>query len=241
MLLWKVPGEPTPDMYDDESSLIPTTANPELQTALRWWQSRWSMVATQQAEGIRDGLLQEVFALRRELELSSLATTPPDSNRLQGWIHTLEDLHQQLDNLGDQLSPPYQTDDLALAIQDLLGYWQKKHPVIHVKMGVLSQIKMNNSEFNRVVLFAIEQLLLLIVRIEDVIMIRIELVAKSTDLVLSVIVNRSRSKSPLPESVLAELGCLQEVLPILTCGRLISRPGAQGVSYEFCWANLEPY
>lgn len=232
-------------MHDDESlPLIATTGTKlGLQTALRWWQSRWSMVAAQQAEGIRDCLLQEVFALRRDLELSLLAATPPDSNQLQHWIHTLEYLHQRLERLGNQISPPYQTDDLALAIQDLLKYWHKKHPASHVKVGLLSPLKTTDSEFNpefnRIILFAVEQLLTLIARIEDVIMVRIEAVAKNTDFVLSVSVTRSESESPLPESVLVELGYLQEVWPILTCGQLISRQQAQGISCKFCWANLE--
>lgn len=88
---------------------------------LRWWHRRQAQWLNHQAEAIRNGLLQDLLALRRQLELQA--------GDRQTCLGAMEQLYTALENLGDQLSSPYGQDSLPLAIRYALQPWQDQLPL----------------------------------------------------------------------------------------------------------------
>lgn len=80
---------------------------------LRWWYRHQAQWLNREADTIRNGLLQDLFAVRRQLEL-----LPGD-----GGLAAVEHLYQSLEDLGNRLSSPYLHDSLPLAIQQALASW----------------------------------------------------------------------------------------------------------------------
>jgi hypothetical protein len=82
---------------------------------LRWWHQHQTQWLASEADAVRNGLLQELFAVRRRLELMA----GDDIHALA----TVERLYDALENLGDRLSSPYVQESLPLAIQHALKGW----------------------------------------------------------------------------------------------------------------------
>lgn len=82
---------------------------------LRWWHQHQTQWLASEADGVRNGLLQELFAVRRQLELMA----GDDIHSLA----TIERLYDALENLGDRLSSPYGQESLPLALQHALKGW----------------------------------------------------------------------------------------------------------------------
>ncbi|MBD1874988.1 hypothetical protein H6F75_15985 [Nodosilinea sp. FACHB-131] len=85
---------------------------------LRWWYRHQAQWLNREADAIRNGLLQDLFAVRRQLEL-----LPGD-----GGLAAVEHLYQSLEDLGNRLSSPYLHDSLPLAIQQALANWPTQVP-----------------------------------------------------------------------------------------------------------------
>lgn len=131
----------------------------EAQQALQWWDHQQAIHTRQQAEQIREDLLQELFTMRRSLEL---APTGAILELPEGWLDKFEQLHHSLEQIGYALSPPYVEENLALAIQYLLEQLQLEQPGLTVQMQLDNQpdrSEHNRSEHNRVILMALDQLL----------------------------------------------------------------------------------
>lgn len=94
---------------------------------LRWGYQRQANQLGNEAEKIREGLLQESFALRRSLELA-LADDRACTKEVKTWLTQMETIQHSLEALTDRLSPPYLNDSLPLAIQHILQHWQTTHP-----------------------------------------------------------------------------------------------------------------
>ncbi|MBD2110338.1 MULTISPECIES: hypothetical protein [Cyanophyceae] len=80
---------------------------------LCWWHRHQAQWLNREADAIRNGLLQDLFAVRRQLEL-----LPGD-----GSLAAVEHLYHSLEALGNRLSSPYLHDSLPLAIQQALSDW----------------------------------------------------------------------------------------------------------------------
>lgn len=85
---------------------------------LRWWHRHQAQWLNREADAIRNGLLQDLFAVRRQLEL-----LPSNSG-----LATIEHLYQALEDLGNRLSSPYLHDSLPLAMQQALANWPPQIP-----------------------------------------------------------------------------------------------------------------
>lgn len=82
---------------------------------LRWWHQHQTQWLASEADAVRNGLLQDLFAVRRQLELMA----GEDIHALA----TVEHLYAALENLGDRLSSPYVQESLPLALQHALKSW----------------------------------------------------------------------------------------------------------------------
>lgn len=101
--------------------------------AWQWWQQQQVLQSHHTAESIRDGLLQQTFALRRYLEMAEsqpLATfsAEPRAAQTASWLTQFQALYQSLENLSNELSSPFVADSLPLALQFALENWQRSHP-----------------------------------------------------------------------------------------------------------------
>lgn len=88
--------------------------------AMREWYKQQAAVCARKADVIRDHSLQDLFAIRRGLELAATCCGTADTSQYQSWIHQLEALHHSLNTLIDTLIPPYLADSLPLAITTYL-------------------------------------------------------------------------------------------------------------------------
>lgn len=84
--------------------------------AIREWYEQQSALSAQEVDLIRDGSLQELFAIRRGLELAVATNFGTDSKQYRTWIQQLESLHLSLNHLIDSLVPPFATDSLPVAL-----------------------------------------------------------------------------------------------------------------------------
>ena len=96
------------------------------QSALQWWHQRQCDRQHHSAELIRDGLLQNLFALRRSLELTHAQQQPVSAEQL----HQLESLYGELETISNHLSPAFSRDNVTLAMQHILNRWQSEHPTV---------------------------------------------------------------------------------------------------------------
>ena len=96
-----------------------------MKQALQWWSEQQANQLWWQAELIRDGMLQEVFAMRRNLELSLLEDSVTSLEDNQNQLERIESLQRSLESLSSALSPLYLEESLPLAIQSML----KRQPV----------------------------------------------------------------------------------------------------------------
>ena len=88
---------------------------------LSWWHQHQTEWLVHEADAIRNGLLQDLFAMRRKLELLDL-----DDNAC---LAHMERLYQTLEALGNRLSSPFIHDSLPLAIQHTLSPLQATTPL----------------------------------------------------------------------------------------------------------------
>ena len=90
---------------------------------LRWWHQHQTQWLTGEADAIRNGLLQDLFAIRRQLELVTAGES--------AGLATVEQLYGALERLGDRLSSPYLEESLPLALQHALNDWPAQ---LHLKV-----------------------------------------------------------------------------------------------------------
>ncbi|MBD1855488.1 MULTISPECIES: hypothetical protein [Leptolyngbya] len=94
----------------------------------QWQSQRQFLRSHEEAEIIRDQLLQQSFMMRRGLESALIKT---HNLEIEACLEQLNLFHQSLNALSDRLSPPYLEDDLSLAIAYLLNSWKSEHTTIH--------------------------------------------------------------------------------------------------------------
>jgi hypothetical protein len=97
----------------------------KMRQAWQWWSQRQFLRSHEEAEIIRDRLLQQSFTIRRGLESALTETHDPS---VETCLEQFNLFHQSLNALSDRLSPPYLEDDFSLAIAHLLDSWKSEHP-----------------------------------------------------------------------------------------------------------------
>ena len=101
---------------------------------LQWWQQQRITSLKQEADVVRNGVLQEVFAIRRRLALCSAQQTAQKRDNLdcapQAVELDLEKIHTSLNQLSDRLDPPYIQESLPLAIGYAVDKWKASLPLI---------------------------------------------------------------------------------------------------------------
>jgi hypothetical protein len=131
----------------------------EMRSALQWWYSRQAWQTWQEAESIRNGLLQQSFSLRRSLELALAKLDATAKGEWQAELALIEQLHKSLQQTSDRLSPPYIRDNLPLAVQHLLERQRIRDSRLQLEMQLPTIWRLESYETSRAVLTTLEELL----------------------------------------------------------------------------------
>lgn len=213
------------------SWLLPS--HDQTQHALQWWHQRQVDRLHDGAELIRDGVLQDLFAIRRTLELAHEECEPASQKSLQ----QLEALHQRLEQVSNTLSPAFIQDSLPLAIQHWLHLWQGQHPQVSVTVHFADQ-EQASIPINRIVLMTLDEWL------------RLVSPHLSSDAALELALKRQgrltfltvRVKEPVPQKQraiahLQDLAYLHRSFQFLTGGH--SQQGVHGlwIEWQFSWSS----
>jgi hypothetical protein len=131
----------------------------EMARSLRWWQARQLVRQSDQAKEIRDGVLQESFALWRNLELV-LTNSINDPGQIEGaWLNRIETMQHSLAALSNHLAPPYVDDHLPLAVRSRLEHWHQIHPTLTVETILPQGWCQESGDASQILLMALDELL----------------------------------------------------------------------------------
>lgn len=132
----------------------------ETRKVLQWWEERHAEVDRHRAEAIRDGLLQELFALRRQLELP--AATDHPGNR-EDWLTTAEHIYTALRQLSENLDAPFLQESLPLAIQSAVERLQPHYPQLEIDLNLPPDWDYRAIQQNRVLLSGLMECLKIVI------------------------------------------------------------------------------
>ncbi len=202
----------------------------EMRRTLRWGHQRQAAQLCSESESIREGLLQESFAIRRSLELA-LAHDRADTKEVQTWLTQIETIQHSLEAVTNRLSPPYLNDSLPLAIQYVLKQWQVTHPALKLEIELPIAWDEEPIEQRRAILAFLNELLPMIASQplpETVLYVRLSQQAQSRLMIqLS-----TPNVSDLLSSAKTELTYLQQFFQVLADGKCYCR--RQGSTVTWC-------
>ena len=105
-----------------------STRRPDALELLRWWHQYQARKMNRTADCIRNGLMQELFAIRRQLEVSCQAEENADKFGCDLHLTNLEDLYNHLEHISHDLNSPF-LDSLPLALQHSVRPWCAQLPL----------------------------------------------------------------------------------------------------------------
>lgn len=129
-----------------------------VENALQWWYKKKLTQLESEANLIREQLLQESFAMRRNLELSSIKSDKFAACH-QKYIEQLESFHSSLKQLSDRLYPPYLNEGLPFALQHSVERWRERLPDCQFKLGLPQKWQQKSSTNDFIILNILEDLL----------------------------------------------------------------------------------
>ena len=139
------------------SSLRSQRATRQQQQAWHWWHNQQQQQQHIQAEIVRDGLLQEAFALRRYLEKSDHST-----DETAPYLEQFNQFYRSLENLSNELSPPFVDDSLPLALQFLLKHHGQSETSLDLEPD--TDWSSDSSDGNRTLISVVAELLPLLLQ-----------------------------------------------------------------------------
>ena len=116
---------------------------------LRWWHQYQIQMLNYEADLIRNGLLQDIVAMRQQLEVCC-------HSQVNSHLDSLKKLHRLVETLSDHLDPPYLHDSLPLALQHAAQPWQD---TIHLGIVLPTTWEAEPLEHNRLLIKFVENLL----------------------------------------------------------------------------------
>lgn len=126
-----------------------STDSPDQVDLLRWWHQYQAQLLNQEADLIRNGVLQEMFAMRRQLETSRLS-------QVDCPLTEIKRMYALIETLSDRLDPPYLQDSIPLALQHAAEVWRTK---LHLTLALPSIWESEPLEQSRLLILLTENLL----------------------------------------------------------------------------------
>lgn len=206
-----------------------------MRQALQWWHYRQSVRLEQEANAIRDGLLQRSFLLRRRLELPS-ETGPSAAS--PDWIGEISQFHQALEALSDRLWPPYLEDSLPLAIRALLESWKTRYPNLQFSLETPEDWRQDSPERSRLLLTAMDELFRILLPQASVQgTIALQLFLRNTTAELQICCTRPDDATPPSQLQQSELGFLRHAFRFLMPGTCFCRKYDHTTVWYFRWKS----
>lgn len=206
-------------------------ATQQQQQAWHWWNSQQQQQQHLQAEVVRDGLLQEAFALRRQLEQSSHAKDGSAT-----YIEQVNRFYQSLEKLSNQLSPPFVDDSLPLALQFLLKHYGQSNPSI--ELDPATDWSTDGADSNRTLLSVVAQILpLLVSDPQSELNVRLWRDGSMNNLQFVRKITNQQSQPALDSSV--EVQYLQEIFHSLMSGTLDIQRDDVELTCQLSWPAAE--
>jgi hypothetical protein len=199
-----------------------------IRKALKWWSHRQSMKFFWEAEKIRDELLQESFAIRRNLALS-VRETPTQ-------LQKIDNFHRSLVQLSDRLCPSTIEDSLPLSIESLLDTLIISSSHLHFQIDIPGYWQQESLERSLIILRCLEELF--IITIPDSIIpisiyINLKNAGNSGKLVIKI--TYPDISTLIMYSSLPELKYLQDSFNFLISGKCRYYHQSLSLSYIFFW------
>jgi hypothetical protein len=129
---------------------------PDCSELLRWWHRYQVQSLNEYSDDIRNGLLQNLFTVRRQMELSCLTPAEAGKHCCGQHLTELEKIYDQLEQLSSHLYSPYLEDSLPLALEHALQPWHSQLP-LHCQWS--SQWEVEPIEQNRLLISFTQSLL----------------------------------------------------------------------------------
>lgn len=204
--------------------------------AWQWWHQRQVAQLHEQAESIRDDLLQQTFAFRRYLE--STLTTQPSVENTEQWLTRFQTFYQSLEGLSNQLSPPFVTDSLPLALQSMVQTWQQSHPGLTVRLDVPSDWPECSSNNSQIVLSIVTDIIELLMFLDDNQQ-QFYLSLERQDRLCTLTFKHLNYPSVEKQSfaTMTEVRHLKEIFRSLTTGRLEIVTTESELAGQLCWQD----
>jgi hypothetical protein len=210
--------------------------------AWQWWQTQQTLQSHHTAESIRDGLLQQTFAFRRYLEDKTAehkaeSSAQPQAEQTARWLERFQTFHQSLESLSNQLSPPFTTDNLSLALQFVVKDWQKSYPALTLQL-ILPPDWSHSSHQNQAILSIVTGLLTLLIPKGSTAH-HLQLTLSSENSLHSLTLQIDGLSPDDTKTIFAspEVRHLKEIFHSLTAGRLdISNEGVL-LTGRLCWRD----
>lgn len=215
-----------------------------LQKALQWWYRQHVLRLFDEAEAVRNGVLQDAFTLRRTLELSSvqhhaipeeLHSTLIAGTDRQSLLKTLEELHASLKRFSDFLSPPYLEDSFPMAIDHLLKFYQQQHSNLPLELSIPENWQADAYEQSRVVWIAIDEMLRIVLEICPVQSISACLIQNATAHQVVIKIFYSNCDRQNFHDELRELSYLRRSAQFLTAGSCTYHQDQKALIWSMCW------
>jgi hypothetical protein len=111
------------------------------------------------AESLREQVLQDLFAMRRNLELTTGSSFDGGEGRVQG-LGAIEQVVASLDKLTQSLYPAYIDDSLPLALQYQAEVWRRRMPQLQLSVSVPQQWRSSCPYYNWLMLALLDEWLL---------------------------------------------------------------------------------
>ena len=93
---------------------------------LRWWHQHQAQVMRRETDFLRNGVLQEIIAIRRRLEVTCPLSHNAELSTCEPHLADLSRLYSLLENFCDRLQSPFSLDSLPLALQHTVQPWQAR-------------------------------------------------------------------------------------------------------------------
>lgn len=220
--------------FDKATHLDQSSAPLTVQEAMQWWQAQHTSQLHRQADNIHNVLLQELFSVRRSLELNA---TNPDCARLhQEWLTKIEGIQRSLEILSYELSPPYLEEALPLAIQYEVEQWKVQYPNLKFGLSLPLTWVLQSNRQNEVIVRTLGELLRLgLPKCDEQkgIALTLERQERMDKLELQICFPSEEALNSVLS--LKELGYLKQVFELLAPGEADLRRQGQTAVWYFSW------
>lgn len=213
--------------------------------ALIWWYTKEHLRMSQEADLIRNNILQELFTLRRHLELSQEYDTEninyknnDSGNIINKYdISNIQKIHNSLKELSEYLYPPHIEDGLPLAIFSLTKLWELRFSKLTINYEVPKVWSYESEETNRMILMVIHELLQLTITQTDAASISINLQRQLNFNKLEIKINVLELSNIIDKKYLKNINLLQRIFNIFINGKCSFKNKDNTQVWFFTWIN----